>query len=457
MTESQFAYEVVQRLRQAGYEALWAGGCVRDMLLGLEPHDFDVATNARPEEIQRLFRHTLAVGASFGVIEVLGPRRDGQRIRVQVATFRCEGPYSDGRHPDRVTFTTAQEDARRRDFTINGLFYDPVAGHVIDYVGGRADLENRILRAIGDPRQRFQEDRLRMLRAIRFAARFQLTIEAATWQAIQESASQISSVSAERIAEELRRILTQPHRARAMQLLWDSGLLAVLLPELVPIRGLPQGPPQQPTGDLWDHTMAVLDRLQEPSFPLALAALLHDIGKPRVVARTPERYTFYNHEQVGKELAGQICRRLRLSNEERERIEWLVEKHQYLCHAPAMRLSKLKTILSHPGIRELLELHRADAEAWGRSTEHVQFCQRLLEQWSPSELNPAPLVSGSDVIALGLPPGPRFRGLLEKVREAQLEGTVTTREQALQLLHQLVHEPQPGGSEPDSGSPKEEA
>ncbi|MCS6976551.1 MAG: CCA tRNA nucleotidyltransferase [Gemmatales bacterium] len=424
MTEAQFAYSVVHRLRDAGYQALFAGGCVRDMLLGLEPHDFDVATDARPEEVQRLFRRTLAVGASFGVIEVLGPRgEDGKPLRVQVSTFRAEGPYSDGRHPDRVTFTTAEGDASRRDFTINGLFYDPIAAQVIDYVGGRKDLDERVLRAIGNPWERFAEDKLRMLRAIRFAARFDLTIEPNTFQAIREMAQQITVVSAERIAEELRRMLTDSHRARAIQLMWDSGLVHAILPELVPFKEAPWGS----TGNVWDHVVRVLDRLRDPSFPLAFAALLHHLDG---------------------EAANSICRRLKLSNDERERIVWLIENHDYLCNAPRMRISQLKTVFAHPGIRELLDLHRADAEADGRSTEHVAFCERLLEQWSEAEINPPPLLSGSDLIRMGLKPGPLFRTLLERVREAQLEGEVKNADEARQLVQRLL------SSEGLSGEPK---
>lgn len=420
MTEAQFAYEVVHRLRDAGYQALFAGGCVRDMLLGLEPHDFDVATDARPEEVRRLFPRTLAVGAVFGVVEVLGPRgEDGKHLRVQVSTFRAEGPYSDGRHPDRVTFTTAEGDASRRDFTINGLFYDPIGKQVIDYVGGRHDLANRILRAIGDPQERFYEDKLRMLRAIRFASRFELTIEPHTLQAIKDMAPQITVVSAERIAEELRRMLTEQHRARAVQLMAETHLLEYLFPELASIPKQMQTPGEKVGEAPWEHGIRVLERLRDPSFPLALAALLHPLGA---------------------DAADAVCRRLKLSNDERERVVWLVEQQRTLCDAQHLRLSRLKVLLAHPGIRELLELHRADAEAEGRGTDHVAFCERLLETWSEAEINPAPLITGQDLIRLGLKPGPPFRVLLERVREAQLEGTVKTKSEALHLVRRLLEE-----------------
>lgn len=442
MTEREFALHVVKRLRGAGYEALWAGGCVRDELLGLQPQDYDVATNARPDEIRRLFRRTVAVGQSFGVIEVLGPRdpTTGQPLRVQVATFRCDGTYSDGRHPDAVVFSTAREDALRRDFTINGMFYDPVEGRLIDYVGGQQDLQARILRAIGDPNVRFAEDKLRMLRAVRLATRFGLTIESGTMAAIRAMAPEICVVSAERIAEELRQLLVHPARARGADLLLDLGLAAAILPEVAAMKGLPQGPPGSAQGDLWDHVLRVLELLREPSFSLAFAALLHDVGKPRTVGRTPHRYTFYNHEHVGRDMAARICLRLKLTNAERERIVWLVSKHQYLCDAPHMRTSKLKTILAHPGIRELLELHRADALASGRSLDHVTYCERQLESWTATDLNPPPLLTGHDLTRLGLKPGPLFKKLLDAVREAQLEGTVTTPGQAQELVRRLVAE-----------------
>ena len=448
MSERDFAVEIVKRLREAGHQALWAGGCVRDELLSLVPKDYDVATDALPEEVRRLFPRTVAVGMSFGVVEVLGPRArpsaaPGGRaapLKVQVATFRSDVSYSDGRHPDAVVFSSARDDAVRRDFTINGMFFDPIQNQLIDYVGGQEDLRARLLRAIGDPALRFDEDRLRMLRAVRLATRFDLTIEPATAAAMQRMAAQISpGVSAERIAEELRQLLVHPQRHRGVNLLYDLGLAASILPEILPMKGLPQGPPGAPTGDLWDHVLRVLELLGPgPSFQLAFAALLHDIGKPRTLARTPDRYTFYDHEHVGADLAGDICTRLKLSTAERERVTWLVRKHQFLCEARQMRRYKLKMTLAHPGIRELLALHRADALASGRSTEHVEYCEQLLREWSPEELNPPPLLTGHDLTALGLTPGPLFKRLLEAVREAQLDGTVRTAAEARELVERLL-------------------
>jgi poly(A) polymerase len=468
LAEREFAVDVVRRLRDAGHEALWAGGCVRDQLLGVTPKDYDVATSARPEAVRQLFRRTIAVGASFGVIEVLGPRTEQGPLKVQVATFRSDGSYIDGRHPVEVVFSSAREDALRRDFTINGMFYDPLGDQVIDYVGGRMDLEARLLRAIGDPVQRFDEDKLRMLRAVRLASRFDFAIEPGTAAATQAHAPSIAVVSAERIADELRKLLVDPHRSRGMRLFVDLGLAAVLMPELLPMRGLPQGLPHPdgptlpPPGlpgtdsdegtDLWGHVLRVLDLLgPAPSFPLALAALLHDVGKPRTVGRTPDRYTFHGHEHVGRRMAEVICLRLKLSNEERERVEWLVDKHQLLADARKMRSSKLKPLLAHPGIRELLALHRADALASEKSTDHVEYCEQLLAEWTDDDLTPAPLVTGHDLARLGLEPGPLFKKLLDAVREAQLDGTSRTPAEALALVERLLQEWGSGPSTEDGG------
>jgi poly(A) polymerase len=465
-TEREFALSVVRTLRAAGHEALWAGGCVRDELLGLTPKDFDVATSAHPAQVQKLFRHTIPVGVSFGVVEVLGPRIGGAHLRTQVATFRAEADY-DGRSPGEVVFTTAEADARRRDFTINGMFFDPLEGRVIDYVGGRADLDARVLRSIGDPLERFEEDRLRMLRAARLAARLDLAVEPATAAAIVRMAPRLGEgVSAERIADEFRKMLVDRRRARGMRLFMDLGLAAVVLPELVPMRGLPQGLPRPggpglpppgragldlsapggPPDDLWEHVLRVMDLLEGPvSFPLAMAALLHDVGKPRTVGRTADRYTFHAHEHVGRRMAGEIAGRLKLSNEERDRIEWLVEKHQILADAARMRPAKLKVLLVHKGVAELFALHRADALGSGRSVEHVEHAERLRQEWQEKgELEPPPLIDGNDLIALGMRQGPLFKVLLDRAREAQLDGQVGAREEALDLVRRVAAELSPG-------------
>lgn len=474
----RFALRVVERLRQAGYEAYWAGGCVRDMLLGLTPHDYDVATNARPEEVQRLFRRTVAVGASFGVIEVLGPKVDGETLKVQVATFRREGPYSDGRHPDSVVFTGATEDAQRRDFTINALFYDPLRQQVLDFVGGQRDLEARLLRAIGNPRERFAEDKLRMLRAVRLAAQFDLTIEAETAKAVRESAEQIRVVSAERIAEELRRLLVHPARRRGMELLLDLNLLSPIFPELADMPNFVLGSSLQcsaalqgdesvglqrqneatrSTTTLWQHTLQVLDLLSEPTFPLALAALFHDAGKMHL--RLPSRTTvseaigwpsqegavpgqghFQDHAQVSAQLVERAGRRLRLANAEWRRAAWLVAHHHALDAPWQLPLHQLKPLLAHPAIMELLALIEANTRANGQPLDHVQFCREKLREWPAEVLEPAPLITGDDLLALGLRPGPIFGRILQQVRDAQLDDVIQERKQALELAQKLAQE-----------------
>lgn len=442
MTEREFALDVVRQLRQAGFEALWAGGCVRDLLMGTEPHDFDVATSARPEQVQHLFRRALAIGAAFGVIEVIGPRIEGEHLTVEVATFRADGNYSDERRPDSVTFSTAREDAQRRDFTINGMFFDPLDDRLIDYVGGQDDLRAKLLRAIGDPRERFSEDKLRLLRAVRFAARFEFALDPATADAVREMARRIAVVSAERIAEELRKILVNRHRERGLQLLDELNLVEPILPEVFAMHKVPQGLPGQETGDLWVHTLQVVAHLPEAvSFPLAMAALLHDVGKSRTFRRLPDRYTFHGHEHIGRDMARGICERLRLSNADRDRIEWLVEKHQYLADAPIMRPSRLKPVLAHPGIHDLLLLHRADALASGHSLDHVTFAEMKLRDWTArGELDPSALITGDDLKELGMKPGKIFKDILAAVREGQLDGTINSREQAIKLATEMnVH------------------
>jgi poly(A) polymerase len=443
-----FATEVVARLRRAGFQSLWAGGCVRDLLLGLTPADYDVATDATPEQVMGLFRRTVPVGVSFGVVRVLGPRGAGE---VEVATFRSDGAYVDGRRPESVRFGSPEEDASRRDFTINGMFLDPLSGEVLDYVGGRADLERRVLRAIGDPAARFEEDKLRLLRAARFAARFGLAIDRATREALVAMAGQVRVVAVERIAQELRRMLVHPTRAKAMDLAFDTGLVAAILPPLVPMKGLFQGKPVQPEGDLWDHTLLVLENLPpEPSFPLAFAALLHDVGKPATKGLQDGRVTFYNHEVVGRRIAEDLCRALKLSNEERERVAWLVEFHQYLGAPRQLRESKFKRMLAMPGIEELLALHRADALATTGDASNVDYCERYLRERPEGEINPPALLTGHDLLRHGLRPGPLFKQILDRVREAQLERRVGSKKEALELVDRLVAE-QPGdGEAPDT-------
>jgi poly(A) polymerase len=423
MTEREFAIAVVRKLHQAGHRALWAGGCVRDQLLGLEPDDYDIASDARPEEVAQLFRRTIAVGASFGVVEVLGAREHPE-LRVQVAAFRSDGAYIDGRHPQSVHFSSPEADAQRRDFTINGLFFDPLQNQVIDYVGGRADLEARLLRAIGDPQERFREDKLRLMRGVRMAARFGLAIEPATLAAMHAMADQIDVVSAERIADELKKMLALPGRAVAMDLLTQVGLIRAILPDLMGEHGAVG----EAKDDAWQHALRMLESLPtQPSFALALACLLASAVRPGIEAKS-------STEKQASALAGQICRRLKLSVADRERVEWLVANQHRLCEAESLPMSALKRTLWHPGIGELLELHRAEAVADGKSPGHVEYCETKLAEWGEAQLNPPALITGNDVQALGLRPGPRFKLLLDKVRDAQLDGVVATRKNALEFL-----------------------
>ena len=434
----RFAREVVDRLRAEGFQALWAGGCVRDMLLGIKPTDYDVATNATPEQVLKLFRRAVAVGVSYGVVRALGSKGSGD---VEIATFRRDGAYLDGRRPESVTFGSAVEDASRRDFTINGMFLDPIAGDVIDYVKGREDLAARVLRAIGEPTERFQEDKLRLLRGVRFAARFDLDIEGRTREALMNMADQVVVVAPERIAQEFRKMLVHSSRSRALTLAFETGLLAAILPELVPMKGLSQNKPVQPDGDLWDHTLLALDGLgDEPSFPLAFATLLHDVGKPRTKGLQEGKITFHQHEIVGRRIAESICRRLKLSNAERERIEWLVENHQALGEATRLREARLKKLLASAGIDELLALHRADALATNGDTSQVDYCEYYLREQPQGPINPPDLVTGHDLVRHGLKPGPRFSTILEVVREAQLDRVILSKRDALAWIDQKIAE-----------------
>ncbi len=341
-----------------------------------------------------------------------------------------------------MTFGSAEADASRRDFTINGMFFDPLSGQVIDYVGGRKDLEARVLRAIGTPSERFAEDKLRLLRAVRFAARFDLTLDPATKASLVAMASQVRVVAAERIAQELRRMLVHPSRARGLDLAFETGLVAAILPDLVPMKGLRQDKPRQPGGDLWDHTLLVLECLPaEPSFPLAFAALLHDVGKPLTKGRKDGRVTFHNHEIVGRRIAETICRQLKLANAERDRVCWLVEYHQYLGEAKELRESNLKRMLASPGIEELLALHRADALASTGDASQVDYCEWYLKSQPQGPINPPPLLTGHDLQKrLGLEPGPHFKDLLEQVREAQLSRLIHSKAEALEWLERTLAE-----------------
>jgi poly(A) polymerase len=425
------ARRVVLRLREAGHEALYAGGCVRDMALGLAPHDFDIATSARPEQVQALFPRTVAVGAQFGVILVL----DGG-AEFQVATFRADGTYIDGRHPETVVFTSAEGDARRRDFTINGLFYDPVEREIIDHVGGLIDIDARLIRAIGDPRARFDEDRLRILRGIRLAATLDFEIHPDTWRAICARAPAIHDVSAERIRDELVKLFASSNRLRGFDLLDQSGLLRELLPEIEALKGCDQPPEFHPEGDVFIHTRLMLDLLKpDANILLALAVLFHDIGKPPTFQRDATgRIRFNNHESVSADMTLAIMNRLRFSNDEIEDTVAMVKHHMAFKDVQNMRVAKLKRFMARPTFDNELELHRVDCSSSHGMLDNLDFLFQKREEFANEPLIPPPLVTGHDLIALGWKPGPRFKEILDAVQTAQLEGALHDRYEALEWI-----------------------
>ncbi len=402
--QRDFALEVVRRLRGAGFEAYWAGGCVRDELLGRTPHDYDVATSATPPQIRALFgrQRTLPLGAAFGVITVLGPRPAGP---IDVATFRQDAGYSDGRHPDNVTFSSAREDAARRDFTINGMFFDPIDRRVIDFVGGQDDLRDHLIRAIGSPRLRFGEDKLRMLRAVRFAAGFGFAIDAETADGVRAMAGEITAVSPERIAMEMRRLLTAAARVQGVRLLVELGLAPVVLPELVAN--------DETSRARTEHGLGVLGRLHDPDFPLALAALLS--------------------EQADAAAVRAVGLRWKLSNKETDEAAWLAEHCDALSGARSLRWSKLQPVLAHPWAESLVALHDVSSP---NGPDEAAYCRELLSQ-PRDKLDPPPLLTGDDLRGLGLAPGPKFKLILQAVRDGQLDGEIRTTEEARRLATRL--------------------
>jgi poly(A) polymerase len=425
------AASIVRRLRDAGHTAYFAGGCVRDRLLGRTPQDYDVATSAPPETVRTLFQRTVPVGMQFGVVLVLlGDER------VEVATFRADDAYVDGRRPTTVHFGTPEDDAQRRDFTINAMFWDPLTDEIIDFVGGRADLRAGVIRAIGDARARIGEDRLRMLRAVRLAARFGFAIEPATSAAIVEAAPTVIDMAAERIGDEIVKIATEGRARRGFELLNETTLLDVVLPEVAAMRGVAQPPDYHPEGDVWTHTLLLLEQLPAGvAETLALGALLHDVAKPRCAQVRDGRITFWQHDVRGEEMAVAICQRLRRSRETWERVAYLVRNHLRLVQAPAMRLATLKRLLAEEGFDELLALVRIDTMASNRDLQYVEFCERKRDELRQS-VRPARLLGGADLLALGYPRGPLIGRILHAVEDAQLEGEVSTREQALALVRE---------------------
>jgi len=428
----QAATEIVRTLRQRGHSAYLVGGCVRDLLLGKEPADYDVATSATPDLVMQYFPQTYPVGAQFGVVLV----EIGNKDFVEVATFRSDVSYSDGRHPDAVRYTqSAQEDVKRRDFTINGLLLDPENDQVLDYVGGQMDLKSGIVRAIGNPMRRFDEDKLRMLRAVRFAARFGYKIEDETFAAIEGLAGEIKQVSRERVRDELLKMLTEGHARRAFELLDSAGLLGCILPEITRMKGVRQPPQFHPEGDVWIHTLMLLEQLPAGVSPtLALGALLHDVGKPATFRVAPDRIRFDGHVEVGEKVAADILRRLRLPNEETAQVLALVANHMRFADVAKMKDSTLKRFFRLPRFEEHLELHRMDCSASHGKLDLYDFTRRKLQETPPAEIRPEPLVKGNDLIDAGYEPGPRFKQILEAVEDAQLEGRLRSREEAMQFV-----------------------
>jgi poly(A) polymerase len=427
------AVQIAGELRARGFQAWLVGGCVRDLVLKREPADYDIATDAKPTQLIEMFPKAKLVGAQFGVVLVDG---------VEVATFRSDHSYVDGRHPVEVRFESdAKQDVLRRDFTVNALLLDPalarssaeLTSHVVDYAGGLSDLSNRVIRAIGDPEQRFEEDHLRMLRAIRFAARLGFEIEPATMGAIQKLRDRITRVSPERVRDELVRILTEGAARRGLELLDASGLLNEILPEVAAMKGVAQPPEFHPEGDVWIHTLMMMEGLQSPTPTLALGVLLHDVGKPGTF-RVAERIRFDGHVELGEKIARNILTRLRFSNAEIEQVIALVANHMRFSHVHEMRESKLKRMLRMDRFDEHLELHRLDCSSSHGNLENYDFAKSKLEQLPPEELRPRRLLTGHDLIAAGYAPGPDFARMLEMAEDAQLEARIDSTAEALELV-----------------------
>jgi tRNA nucleotidyltransferase/poly(A) polymerase len=432
------AREIVAKLVGAGHVALYAGGCVRDRLLGRECHDIDIATSAPPEDVQRLFSRTVAVGAQFGVIVVL---EDGMEF--QVATFRADGLYVDGRRPESVAFSTPERDAARRDFTVNGVFYDPLNDSYLDFVGGRDDLSRRVIRAIGDAGDRFTEDKLRLLRAVRLAATLEFEIDPATWSAVQKLAPEIHTVSAERVRDELVKIFLSPARVRGLDLLDASGLLQQVLPEVAALHGCEQPPEFHPEGDVFIHTRIMLGLLGDHvSLPLVFSVLFHDIGKPPTfMVDETGRIRFNGHEHVGADMTRDLMERLRFSNDVIDDTVLMVKNHMAFKDVQQMRVAKLKRFLARPTIDDELELHRVDCTSSHGMLDNLDFLMQRRDEFAHEPLIPEPLITGRDLIAQGRKPGPEFKEILDAVQTQQLEGTLNTRDEAIAWVDQQYPRP----------------
>jgi poly(A) polymerase len=427
------AGQVIAKLRGVGHQAFLVGGCVRDLLLGVKPKDFDIATDARPDRIMDLFPRSGRVGAHFGVVLV----RD-VFDQVEVATFRSDHDYLDGRHPEQVRFESdPREDVLRRDFTINGLMMDPDTGRVLDFVDGSGDLARGVIRAIGDPYARFREDHLRLLRGVRFAARLGFEIETSTFDAMRRDHALILKVAMERVREELVRILTEGGARRGFELLNASGMLEDLLPEVAAMRGVAQPPEYHPEGDVWQHTLLLLEQLDHPSATLAWGALLHDVGKPTTFRVAPDRIRFDGHVEEGVRLARGILTRLRFSREDMEQVEALIDNHMRFKDVNHMKESTLKRFLRLPEFADHLELHRLDVMSSNKRLENYQLAKAKFEEYTAEHLQPEPLVTGTDLIGMGYEPGPQFSEILGMLEDAQLEGRIQTQDEAMDLVRVL--------------------
>ena len=428
------ARRIIERLVQDGHEAYFVGGCVRDMVMRRTLVDIDIATSATPDRIMQLFARTVPVGVQFGVVLVL----TGE-YAFEVATFRSDGEYHDGRHPATVHFSSPEQDARRRDFTVNGLFYDPLTDRLVDFVGGQVDINKKIIRAIGDPHARFTEDKLRLLRALRFAARFDFAIEKNTWQALCEQAPHIHEVSAERVRDELIKMFTDRAPGRSLELLDASGLLEEVLPEVAALKGVEQPPEFHPEGDVFVHTHLMMQLLERPDCHLAFAALLHDVGKPSTM-KVADRIRFSCHDVVGAKMAEKILRRLRFPNKDIDAIVQCVRNHMNVMHVMKMREGKLKRFIASETFETELELHRIDCATSHGMLDNYHFLKEKQQAFAHVVLKPKPFITGYDLIDRGLKPGPSFRDILEEALDLQLEGTFADRDAALRWLDEKLKE-----------------
>ena len=433
--KAKIAFQIAKTLKDHGCTAYFAGGCVRDHLMALESYDIDIATTATPDQVEKIFPRTIPVGKQFGVVLVVE-----EDLTFEVATFRSEGGYVDGRHPTQVEFTVPEEDAKRRDFTVNGLFYDPFKEQVIDFVGGEADIKGKLIRAIGNPEDRFDEDKLRLLRAVRFASTLGFKIDPDTWKAVCQKSNLIHQVSPERIRDELIKIFTRKDSGRGFLLLSESGLMKEVLPEIETMKGVQQQPDYHPEGDVFVHTHLLMEKLEKPSTALALGALFHDVGKPGTFEVRNGKITFYQHEHLGAEITQTIMKRLRFSNDEIRDVTECVKNHMKFADVQKMRSGKLKRFIVRNTFTDEMELHRIDCASSHGMLDNYHFLESKLKEFEKEELQPKPLLNGHDLMALDMKPSPSMKEALEELYELQLEGRFPGREEALEYARQMIRD-----------------